>query len=118
MSALQELRKSGHAVELIAGDRVRINPAPPKTWIPRLVEVKPEILTALKAEQAAIKVVEARPGRYINPVANERTAEAAHAFYEHIMGDGVRLNCCYAPGNRYCKEGVMLRNKYYDACNS
>ena len=52
MNALQKLRESGRSVELLPDGHVRIAPPPPKAWIPRLVEAKPEIINALKSEQA------------------------------------------------------------------
>ena len=56
MNTLQKLRDSGRNVELLAGDNVRIDPPPPEEWIPRLVEVKPEIIQSLKAESMELSI--------------------------------------------------------------
>ncbi len=53
MIALTKLRESGRTVQLLDGD-VLINPPPPDKWIPRLIEVKPDIVKALKAEQLSV----------------------------------------------------------------
>ncbi len=53
MNALAVLRERGHKVELLDDDHVLIDPPPPPAWVPRLVETKPEIIEALKAEQQA-----------------------------------------------------------------
>jgi hypothetical protein len=53
MNALQKLRESGRSVELLTGEKVKIKPSPPPNWIPRLKQVKPDIVAALKAEQLA-----------------------------------------------------------------
>ena len=51
MNALNELRKFGHQVELVNEHQVRIKPPPPVELIPRLKQVKSEIIAALKNEQ-------------------------------------------------------------------
>ncbi len=53
MTALAKLRESGRKVKLLDGDDVLINPSPPTEWIPRLKQIKPNIVAALKAEQQA-----------------------------------------------------------------
>ena len=122
MNALQQLRESGLSVELVNdGDNVLINPPPPKAWVPRLVEAKPQIIAELKQEQVANELLDNseprphKPGEYIT--ASPDVTKLAKAFYDHIMGEGVRNNCCYAPRNRYCEEGRRLRDAYRQVCS-
>ena len=122
MNALQQLRESGLSVELVNdGDNVLINPPPPKAWVPRLVEAKPQIIAELKQELAALQLLDdsrpSRPCEFINPLPNPDVTKLAKAFYDHIMGEGVRNNCCYAPRNRYCEEGRRLRDAYRQVCS-
>ena len=53
MNALIKLRESGYKATLRDNDLVWIEPVPPADWIPRLKQVKPDIVAALKAEQQA-----------------------------------------------------------------
>ncbi len=48
----------------------------------------------------------------------ERVAKLAEAFYNHLFGPAQATNCCYAPRNRYCAEGLKLRDTYYDAAKA
>ncbi len=72
MNALQKLRESGRSVELLPGEKVKIKPSPPLHWIPRLKQIKPEIIEALKNEQ------EASQKENLIEYFNERAAIAEH----------------------------------------
>ncbi|MHB1529366.1 MAG: hypothetical protein ACYCXT_08085 [Acidiferrobacteraceae bacterium] len=45
----------------------------------------------------------------------ERIASLSRAFYSHIMAG---TGCCYAPHDRYCSEGLKLRDVYYEAAKT
>ena len=49
---------------------------------------------------------------------NANVTALAEAFYNHLFGPGVATGCCWAPRNRYCAEGLKLRDTYYNAAKA
>lgn len=45
----------------------------------------------------------------------DRITQLARAFYNHCFGPAVQTRCCIPRCNRYCAEGVRLRDAYYGA---
>lgn len=52
MNTLQSLRETGYLVQLASAGQVRIRPAPPPEWMPRLRAEKAEIIRCLLREQS------------------------------------------------------------------
>lgn len=48
----------------------------------------------------------------------EAERAARDGFYNHLMGDGARRNCCYGPTDRYCPEGKRLKEAYERAVST
>ena len=71
---------------------------------------------ALEAAQERAGILEHEGG--LKRTEAERVAKLAEAFYNHLFGPAQATGCCYAPRNRYCAEGLKLRDVYYDAAKA
>ena len=66
---------------------------------------------ALEAAQERAGILEHDAG--IERTEAERVAKLAEAFYNHLFAQAHVTGCCWAPRNRYCAEGLKLRDTYY-----
>ncbi|MHB8391569.1 MAG: hypothetical protein ACYDBH_18645 [Acidobacteriaceae bacterium] len=111
----QWLRDSGETACAIESDlevfRRRLDS---RQWILRIIEEQAESVREATEERAAILEFD---GGLCRQEA-ERIAQLSRAFYDHLMGPGVALHCCHAPHNRYCAEGLKLRDTYYEAAKA
>lgn len=71
---------------------------------------------ALEAAEERAAIMEHDGGMERSEV--ERVSKLAEAFYNHLFAHAEVTGCCWAPRNRYCKEGLRLRDAYYEAAKA
>ena len=71
---------------------------------------------ALEAAEERAAILEYDGG--LTRVEAARVAKLAGVFYNHLMGPAAATGCCWAPRNRYCAEGLKLRDTYYEAAKA